>query len=201
MTIGSSDTKTTDTTVRKKLIASLREESSACGVIEEFEVANGKARADIVTIVGNKVHAFEIKSDVDTLYRLPNQVRHYSKIFSTVTLVVGESHVVNALYEIPDWWGVIVARNGQEGVILSPVREATDNPLINFDSVSNLLRKQELINILGSSQAGCSYWKMSKRRLIDEVRRGIESDTIVDQLSRALMSRGAGSLKSVEVAL
>jgi hypothetical protein len=57
-------------------------------ILEEFGIGNGSARVDIA-VVNGRIHGFELKSDNDTLDRLPHQVSAFSSVFDRVTLVVG----------------------------------------------------------------------------------------------------------------
>jgi hypothetical protein len=58
-------------------------------IIEELGVVHGKSRIDIAVING-LMHGYEIKSDKDTLQRLPEQMNMYNSVFNKVTLVVGK---------------------------------------------------------------------------------------------------------------
>ena len=65
--------------------------------------------------VNGVMHGFEIKSDIDSLARLPHQTELYSSVFDKITLVVGATHLYHAFNIIPDWWGVLVARIDKTG--------------------------------------------------------------------------------------
>lgn len=190
MSVGHYQTKTNDKIVRKKLIQTLLESTDTTGVIEELEVAGGRVRADIVKVANNEIHAYEIKSDLDTLARLPRQARFYNQIFSTVTLVVGTEHVIEALYEIPDWWGVIVAEIYEDELSLNEIRQAKPNISTNHDLIYNLMRKHELVQLLNLHTGRSSFHGMSKPRLVDEARRVLSIDIFTTQLSRVLLNRG-----------
>ena len=131
-------------------------------VFSEFGVNHGEHRIDIVTVNGN-IHGFEIKSDGDTLIRLPAQVQAFSKVFDKITLVVGESHIIDALFIIPDWWGVKLAKGMSNGsVILSDIRIAQDNPMKDMMSIARLLWKQEVLEVLESMNS--AFGVKTKRR-------------------------------------
>ncbi|WP_168198409.1 sce7726 family protein [Crassaminicella thermophila] len=49
-------------------------------LIHEMDVCFGTSRIDIAVING-KIHGYEIKSEQDTLDRLPAQIESYNKIF------------------------------------------------------------------------------------------------------------------------
>jgi hypothetical protein len=61
-------------------------------IIHELSVCSGNARIDLA-VVNGKLHGYEIKSDSDTLKRLPAQSEVYNAVFDQVTIVVGEHHL------------------------------------------------------------------------------------------------------------
>lgn len=145
---------TKDQNIREALIEELLHEQAKTGhptrIFSEFGVNHGDVRADIVTVNGI-IHGYEIKSDADTLHRLPVQARAYSQVFSKVTLVVGEQHIIEALDIIPDWWGVKLAKGDVNGfVVITNIRTAHKNPKQDKIAISRLLWKQEAIEILES---------------------------------------------------
>lgn len=141
--------KTTDLEIRKYLIEYLKDRTGK--VIEEFNVDNGVSRADIVNISSSELHGYEIKSDVDSLARLPSQVHSYNKVFSKVTLVVGFDHLMQAIYIIPEWWGVILAKRDEDGGIkFSQIRRASINPSLDIASLLHLLFKNEISVVMQS---------------------------------------------------
>ena len=195
------NTKTSDKLVRKKLIKTLLEQHDTLGVMQELEVARGRARADVVRLSRGAIHAYEIKSDLDTLRRLPRQVRHYNEVFSTVTLVVGINHVVEALYLIPDWWGVIVAELDSTELRLSLIREARRNNHTDYEAISSLLRKHELMEVLSANNTIIGCYSMSRQRLVQEARQEISKESMVEQLSCTLLARDERLASNLQVAL
>jgi len=63
-------------------------------------------------VVNGKLHGYEIKSDADTLKRLPAQAEVYSAVFDLVTIVVGEHHLDTVRAIVPEWWGIVKAASG-----------------------------------------------------------------------------------------
>ena len=55
------------------------------------EKVTGKARADVVMVLPEKVCGIEIKSDADSYTRLAAQVRNYDKYYDENYLVVGST--------------------------------------------------------------------------------------------------------------
>ena len=95
------------------------------------------------------MHGYEIKSDLDTLLRLPEQIEVYNSVFDKMTLVVGKSHLYEAIKIIPDWWGVVVAKADENGVVtFNTIREEETNEDQNKLSVAKLLWREEALGIL-----------------------------------------------------
>lgn len=96
-------------------------------IVEELGLNHGEARID-VAVVNGVIHGFEIKSQKDTLERLPTQLPVYSASLDYVTLVVHESHVKKACALIPKWWGVQVVKGTAENVTFQQRRSSKPNP-------------------------------------------------------------------------
>ncbi|MEG4678891.1 hypothetical protein B1H42_00475 [Enterobacter cloacae subsp. cloacae] len=133
-----------------------------CLVIDEFSISLGASRADIA-VVNGVLHGYELKSEFDSLERLPLQIKHYSAVMDKVTLVVAEKHLDGALKLIPHWWGVKTVSVGPKGAIL--IKHKRGEKLNrNFDSLmlAQLLWKDECIDVL--QRWGCSKGFKSKPR-------------------------------------
>ncbi|MFM0292793.1 MULTISPECIES: sce7726 family protein [Paraburkholderia] len=61
-------------------------------LVPEYFVERASRRADLVAVNGH-LHAYEIKSDLDHLSRLPGQIETYSRYFELVTVVCTERHL------------------------------------------------------------------------------------------------------------
>ena len=117
-------------------------------VLDELGLLNGDTRVDIAVING-QIHGYELKSERDTLERLPHQVELFSSVLDKVTLVVGETHLTDARHMVPTWWGVLVASSGPRGGIhIAQERRAKRNPQINLEAVAALLWRQEALELL-----------------------------------------------------
>lgn len=133
-----------------------------CLVIDEFSISLGASRADIA-VVNGVLHGYELKSEHDSLERLPLQIKHYSAVMDKVTLVVADKHLDGALQLIPNWWGVKTVSVGPKGAIrIKHMRGEKLNR--NYDSLmlAQLLWKNECIDIL--ERWGCSKGYKSKPR-------------------------------------
>jgi hypothetical protein len=117
-------------------------------VVNELGLDDGKCRADIAVVNGRLV-GYEIKSDSDSLRRLPEQVRSYNAVFDRAFVVVGERHIEPIQKLIPDWWGVILSSKGPRGAIhFRTLRKATRNEGIDPTSLARLLWRHEVAEIL-----------------------------------------------------
>jgi hypothetical protein len=117
-------------------------------IVEEFGIEHGAIRIDIA-VVNGLLHGYEIKSDRDTLLRLPEQMDAYNSVFDQVTLVVGKQHLYDAINLVPDWWGITIAKFGSDGsVVLNRIREAGNNAEQRSISIARLLWRSEALQIL-----------------------------------------------------
>jgi len=132
-------------------------------VLDEVGIRHGAARIDLV-VVNHQLHGYEIKSDRDSLKRLPDQIRAYSSIMDRVTLVVGYRHAFEALKMVPEWWGVRLAETKKRSgtVVLSGARSARNNPKVDLDAAVALLWRGEALAIL--EEMGAAGGVHSKRR-------------------------------------
>jgi hypothetical protein len=117
-------------------------------VIDELGLDYGRNRIDIAVING-EMHGYELKSDSDTLKRLPQQSKCYSLVMDKMTLVVGERHAEEALLIIPEWWGVKIATMGKFGAIhLETERRNKKNRNIDPIELLKLIWKDEVLELL-----------------------------------------------------
>jgi hypothetical protein len=139
-----------DSDIRQVVLSDLRREYESDPdtlIIEELGLCQGDARVDIA-VVNRSIHGFEIKSNEDSLKRLPGQVEIYSRTLESVTLVVGNKHLDQAVKIIPKWWGVIVAKEKSGQSLLKGRRRSRSNPCLDPLSVVQLLWRNETLEIL-----------------------------------------------------
>lgn len=118
-------------------------------IVEELGLTHGAARVDIA-VVNGILHGYELKSDLDTLNRLPEQIRIYNSVLDKITLVVGKQHLHSAIKVVPDWWGILIAKmlkpNGK--IIFYNIRKPEENPSKDSVAIAKLLWKEEALDIL-----------------------------------------------------
>ncbi len=117
-------------------------------ILDELGIGHGQVRVDLA-VVNGALHGYELKSDKDTLYRLPEQAKAYNLVFDRMTLIAGKKHVYEAIKIIPDWWGIKIVESCSENEIkFHNIRRASNNPHLDAVSILELLWKEEALGFL-----------------------------------------------------
>lgn len=116
-------------------------------VVEELGLCE-TVRVDFAVINGS-LTGFELKSERDTLLRLPKQAATYSRVFDYVHLVSAQNHIDHARKVIPRWWGILIATaNSSSEVSLRTARAGKRNPAVDPAAIVQLLWREEALAIL-----------------------------------------------------
>lgn len=116
-------------------------------VVEELGLCQGLARVDVAVINGT-VHGYEIKSERDTLARLPGQSDTYNRIFDFITIVTAATHTYKISKAVPKWWGISVAVSKGNTVKIERKRAARLNKHVDPLSLAQLLWRDEALEEL-----------------------------------------------------
>jgi hypothetical protein len=117
-------------------------------IVEELGLAHGAVRVDIAVINGH-IRALEIKSDTDTLTRLPRQAEAYGQVADRASLIATERHLDRAAKSLPAWWGLIMACPSKGGeVTLRCIRPEKANRQIHPVTLARLMWRTEVVEIL-----------------------------------------------------
>jgi hypothetical protein len=175
-------------------------------VVGEFGLCQGEVRVDLV-VVNGLLNGFEIKTDLDTLERLPVQQEVYSKVLDTVTLIAGGKHIDKILATVPPWWGVHEAGMDAGQVTLSIIRPGRKNPKVDPFSLAQLLWRDEALRVMAMCGLSCAaarkprrfLWTtlaehLTTRELGEHVRQQIKSRT--NWRSVLLRTRGGATCQS-----
>jgi hypothetical protein len=146
-------------------------------IFEELGVQHGFSRIDLA-VVNGELHGLELKSDRDTLARLPEQAESYARVFDRVTLVVEERHVRGAVDLVPDWWGVRVACQESGRLRFCDLKHAVRNPSPDPAAIVALLWREEALHFL--EELGIAGGVRSKCRA--EIYSRLVGETDVDVL-------------------
>ncbi|MBI1418781.1 MAG: sce7726 family protein [Limimaricola sp.] len=114
-------------------------------MLTEVRVEGNKA--DVVILNGTST-VYEIKSERDSLTRLPSQLQAYRRAFASVNVITSEAHVDRVSDIAPRDVGILVLNcRGQ----ISEIQAATDRPeRVNPATLFDVLRIQEACRILDS---------------------------------------------------
>jgi hypothetical protein len=154
--------------------------------VDEFWVPRSHERAD-VAVIGYVIEAFEIKTDHDSLRRLPRQVAAYGRVFDRCTAVVAERHAHKTLAMVPQWWGVLVITNG-DAISFETARSAEFNEAVDAETLVRLLWRDEVALVLTAlgappepGAARSSMW--------DELLQRVDLDALRTIVRQALRGR------------
>lgn len=165
-------TPPTEPEVRAALRSALHASLAHDQLVDEFWVPQSNERVDIVAI-GSILRAFEIKTERDTLKRLPRQAGAYGRLFDQCIVVAASRHVAEAMAVVPPWWGVWkIVRDAS--VNFEELRQPGRNPHLDCETLVRLLWRDEVCAALidlgatPPSTAGRSSMWASLLRLLDE---------------------------------
>lgn len=164
-------------------------EDPSTRILDELGLRHGAARIDIAVING-LIHGFELKSDFDTLQRLPSQVDIYNSVLDQITLVVGHRHIEHATRLIPEWWGIQLVEPGvRGGVCFIEVRKPQENICQEILAISKLLWREEALSLL--EEAGQAEGVRSKPRakIYEKLIESVEADLIRCRVRHHLRTR------------
>lgn len=180
-----------DFEVRKSLIQYLHtkyKEDKETKIVNEMGICFGQSRIDVATING-VLHGYEIKSESDTLVRLPSQMEDYNKVFERMTIVVSRKYLDKVRLMIPSWWGIIVVRNKGGEAILKEIRKGRKNKNINPYAVSQLLWKEEALQILENKGLQRGFLSKPKRVILEHLSRSLRVEELQENVNLQLKQR------------
>lgn len=112
-------------------------------VLSEFRI--GKSIADLVLLNGTS-KVYEIKTELDSQYRLESQISEYNKVFEHIYIVTHISLADKFAKLTDDRIGVLALTNNKT---LSVIREAQRyTEYLDSSAIIKCLRKQEYTNII-----------------------------------------------------
>ena len=135
-----------DLDIRRALRSYLRTQGESL-IVEEMPICLGHTRVDLAT-VDQRLHGFEIKSQLDTLGRLQSQLNDYGTVFDEITLVIGPKHLTGVMNELPTWCGILLAHREEGEVRLEPFRRGGPNYHRDPLCLAQLLWREEALGVL-----------------------------------------------------
>ena len=158
-------------------------------VIDELGLAHARCRVDIAVINGC-VHGYEIKSDFDTLLRLPRQLKLYSGSLQKLTLVVGARHQEAVTTMLPHWAGLVVVRTGPRGgIAFQAMRLARTNPEVDPFLFAHLLWRGEAETALKELGVTTGSRYTTRRELYTSLVQTLSTTELAALISRSMRQR------------
>lgn len=158
-------------------------------MIEELGIAQGAVRIDLA-LVNGALHGYEIKSDRDTLERLPFQRHAYGKVFDRVTLIVGNRLLDEAKRHIPKWWGLsVVIAEKDEVTCIKTIRTPSPNPNVDARTLVELLWRDEALALLEKNGLVRGLAGKSRKLMWDRLAKELTIDQIRSAVTTAIKSR------------
>lgn len=192
MIVGVYIMETRDSDIRVALHQKLNkkyEDDSDTIILDELVLCHGKARADVAVINGSMI-GYEIKSDRDTLRRLPNQIEAYNKIFDSITIITGESHLEEVKSVIPNWWGINVATPATNGEInINTYRESKKNDTVEAFELIKFLLRDELLYLIDEYGLEKKYKRIPKFKIWPYILDNFSFEFIKDYVRNCLQAR------------
>ncbi len=180
-----------DLDIRRALLVNMKalhSEEPDTRVVEELGLCQGESRVDIAVVNGS-LSGFEIKSERDTLYRLPGQSNTYSRVFDFVTVVTSVSHLPKVKQIVPPWWGIQVARLCGKTVKLHVQRRPKRNKNIQPSALVQLLWRDEALQILEEKGLVDGYRSKSKRLIWSHLAAVLEVSDLQEVVRQKLKAR------------
>jgi hypothetical protein len=158
-------------------------------IINELGLNNGSSRIDMA-LVNGIIHGFEIKSDCDSLYRLPAQIKAYCSVLDRITLIVGYKLAGKALKMIPEWWGVKLAEKlSSDEIRLTEARSPKNNLQKDKLSIVKLLWRNEALELLEEIDSTKGMLSKPKRIIYERIAEIAELETICSRVRFQLKNR------------
>lgn len=110
------------------------------------ELPIGDSKADFIMINGRGV-VYEIKTDLDNLFRLENQIKDYYKVFSYVYVVVGNKQLPRVKEFLKDQ-KVGIYELTASGKLICRKKALCNKENLSYEAMFQVLRKAEFESIL-----------------------------------------------------
>lgn len=175
-----------DKDIREPLFDFLEKRFQKVRIIEEKNM--GRSRADIVMVLPGILAGIEIKSDADTYARLDRQVKDYNKYFDRNYVVAGTTHAMHIEEHVPQWWGIITVEEVEGEADFYLLREAKENPGVDWEKKLSLLWRPELAHIQEINQMP-RYKEKSKPFVIGKIAARVPRELLALQISEEFFER------------
>lgn len=157
-------------------------------VIDEFVVGE-RGRIDIA-VIGDYLFGFELKSDLDTLTRLPRQMDVFGDVFHYCTLVVTPRHLTKARQTLRRGWGLaVVDRAKNENLTYRQIRIPREIKTVRKMALVELLWREETLHALDTLGLADGYRTKAKYILWERLAANVDLDDLRRIVTASLTAR------------
>jgi|InofroStandDraft_1065614.scaffolds.fasta_scaffold00110_119 hypothetical protein len=152
----------------------------------EVLFSNHQYRTDILQILSNKTHAYEIKSDSDNLENIDQQLQNYLETFDYTSLIFTEKYSNEKINKIDNMVGLYLITKDKK---IKKIRQAKISHQIKKENLLCFLHKKELINILnekGLSQLSVFELRKNARKIPLNIIKTASIDILTHRYSKLL---------------
>lgn len=157
-------------------------------IVNEMGVLHGQSRVDVAVINGI-LHGYEIKSESDTLLRLPSQINDYNLVFDRMTIVVQRNYLEEVRKIVPKWWGIMLITRSKQVINIREIRKGRINPNVDPFALSHLLWKEEALNILKERDLQKGYLSKPRKEIYKRLIECLEIHELRNCVTKQLRSR------------
>lgn len=112
-------------------------------ICSEVPLLGGKRWVDILEIKKNSLIAYEIKSDLDNLSKIENQINDYAKTFNEVYLVLSKKFI--GKYKVPSNIGYFLVDSHKRSISLK--RKSSKRIHVSKENLSYFLWREDIPSI------------------------------------------------------
>lgn len=157
-------------------------------VIDEFVVGE-RGRIDIA-VISDHLFGYELKSDLDTLTRLPRQMDVFGDVFHYCTLVVTSRHLAKARQILRRGWGLaVVDRTADASLMYRQIRAPKEIKTVRKVALVELLWRDETLRALDSLGLADGYRTKAKHVLWERLAANVELDDLRKIVTASLTAR------------
>ncbi len=157
-------------------------------ILHELKMPRLSGPVDVAVING-RLCGFEIKSDFDSLSRLPRQVRAFSAIFDEVCVVTTKRHSAAARKIIPKWWKLAIQSARRGKVSFRTVQKGFNNPSVKPDALLHMLTRKELLSIISGRNINVNARKLRRFEIISFLLGSLQLEDVQYEVRRLLKVR------------
>ena len=172
--------------LRQLVTASL--DHPATVIVQELVLNRGAGRIDVAVLNGH-LDGYEIKSERDSLGRLPGQIKVFGVAFDTMTLVVHPRHLADARRMVPRWWGIARAERNGHDVTIRVARNGRRNARVDPIAVAKLLWREELLEVLEAVGRAGVRRRLSRSALAELLAASVKGGELAEIVRARLKAR------------